>query len=386
MKILRRLPPFETLLVVAAVVLLGILATLRQSAQETRRDAYSSYDAGPAGYRAWYEVLVREGVRVERFERLPAFLDAGTGTLIWAAPPAAAGNAPALNAADARALADWVRDGGSLVLLGPAGAISAGLKLPVDRAARPVRDARFAATLRAQGIDAVAWAAAPPRYASRRSDEMLARDRTGVLALRYRLGRGTIVAVVDASPVTNARLGLLDGGRFAFGLARPARPATRVAFAEAMHGYYVPEHWWQIVPLPFALGVLGAAFVLLVAFAGSAVRLGPPIVPPSLREPTSFEFLDSVAGLLERGRGAKAAVADAVRSTKRVVAGAVGLPDDAPNQALAARIETPALRADFTALVAFERLPAPDDSTVLRAVVLAQRLRKEYASHAGSRR
>jgi hypothetical protein len=235
-------------------------------------------------------------------------------------------------------------------------------------------------------VTRIVWSAAPRRYAAKRGATVLASDAFGALALRYNYGRGQVTAIVDESPFTNSRLALPDNARFAYAIAQPARAGGAVAFNEAIHGFIVPEHWWEIVPRPFLIGVICAAFALLLAFAGASVRLGPPIVPPALRDPTSLEFVDSVAGLLERGRGARQAVIDAVRSTKRMLALAVGVPDDAPNETIAARIDSSELRSAFTALALLERPLDPDDATLLRAATLAQRLRKEYSPHAGSRR
>ena len=388
MKLLRRLPPLETALVVVAVVVLSAVGVARQAAQSPNVESYSSYDVASGGYRAWYEMLEREGLHVERFERLPAFLDAGLDTLIWSDPLPGDPRTSGTTAVDVRALEDWVKAGGRLVYLGfDDGAAKTGvLRLPATAGVtRTVRALSFSPALRGAGVTRLAWPASR-RFAGTRGSSELVADRFGRLAVRYAYGHGQVTAIVERGIFSNARLGAPDNARFAYVLAQPGRPGGRVAFDEAVHGFLVPEHWWEIVPRPFLIGVLCAVLALLVAFAGAAVRLGPPIVPPRLREPTSLEFLDSVAGLLDRGHGGRQAVADAVRSTKRTVAGALGLPDDAPNESLAARIESPALRADFRALVAFEHPLDPEPATLLRAATLAQRLRKEYAPYAGSRR
>jgi hypothetical protein len=318
---------------------------------------------------------------------------------------------------DVRALDAWVKAGGHLLYVGydDVAATQGLLKLPattgkahgvratahgvraaahgirvtahgVRAAALGVGVTALGAALRAAGVTRIVWSAAPRRYAAKRGATVLASDAFGALALRYNYGRGQVTAIVDESPFTNSRLALPDNARFAYAIAQPARAGGAVAFNEAIHGFIVPEHWWEIVPRPFLIGVICAAFALLLAFAGASVRLGPPIVPPALRDPTSLEFVDSVAGLLERGRGARQAVIDAVRSTKRMLALAVGVPDDAPNETIAARIDSSELRSAFTALALLERPLDPDDATLLRAATLAQRLRKEYSPHAGSRR
>ena len=387
---LRRLPKLETTVVLLAVVALSAIDVAKQSAQQAVNvDTYSSYDAASGGYRAWYEVLQREGVRLERFERPLGFLDSRIDTLVWAEPSPGAASAGGASQGEIGALEAWVKAGGNLVYLGFDDAAAKGgtLKLPETTGeTRRVVTYTLARQLGDAGVTRVGWSADARRYKSKRGALILAADRSGALALRYSYGKGRITAVVDETPLRNANLTAPDNARFAYFLTQPARADGLVAFDEAAHGHLIPEHWWEIVPRPFSIGVICAALALLLAFAGASIRLGPPIVPPRQRDPTSIEFVDSVAGLLERGGGSRQAVTDAVRSTKRAIARALGLADDVPNDVLAARIDSPALRADFLALTAFERPQAPADDVLLRAAVLAQRLRKEFTTHAGSRR
>jgi len=91
-------------------------------------------------------------------------------------------------------------------------------------------------------------AISPLRWRAQPFARALAYDRAGPLVLAYALGRGSVAGVVDASWFANRNLAHDDRARLAYALARPLRPGGRVAFAEGLHGYLTPEHWWSILP------------------------------------------------------------------------------------------------------------------------------------------
>lgn len=378
---LRRLPPFETAFVAVAVVALGFAGLLFRAPQQAPPDSRSAADSAPGGVRAWYEMLQREGVRVTEFERPAAFLDASIDTLVVT-------DAGLLPNGELPALQAWVSAGRRLVIFGRYGDdVRKRLELPAyAKGEHAVTNVALARAWSTAGVTSAAWSKTAPRFAAKRGAVPLAYDRAGALVVRYSLGRGTVVAFADAAPFANDALGKADDARLAYAVALPARRGGVVAFDEAIHGHVVALHWWEIVPRPFLVGVLFAALAVLLAFAGAAIRLGPPIVPPRLREPTSREFLDSLAGLLQRGGGGRQALTDAVRSTKRVVAIALGLPEDVPNDVLAARLESAGARAAFLEMTALAAPAAAGEPALLRTVLLAQHLRKDFAPHAGSRR
>jgi hypothetical protein len=382
---LRRLPLVEIVLVVAAAIVLTWLGLLRQQSEEAQKpllDSYSSYDAHSGGYRAWYELLQREGVRVERFEERPPFLERGLDTLVWAEPLPFDPRQTENSSADISALEDWVKAGGRLLYLGhdDAAAKKQLLKLPFSTNVKRKSGALIAPGLRALGVERFSPVTAL-RWKARPSLSVLFADAAGALVVRYSYGKGEIVASIDETPFSNGRLARADHARLAYALARPRVGAGRVAFDEAAHGFMVPEHWWSVMPRPLVIAIVVACFALLIAFTGAAIRLGPPLVPPKRSGATSGEFIDSLAALLERGRAVHKALEDALRSTTRVVAVALGLPDDTPATELAARIERPDLRAAYQGLVAAASAARPDNVILVRGIALAQLLRKEFISH-----
>ena len=122
----RDFPWTEVIVLVVAGAVMLLVAYLnfrREAAHAPRYDTFSSYDAHSGGYRAWYELLAREGARVERFERRPAFLDDSVGTLI-AAPNMTeyllrsqntGDTTGAPQSIDFEAMRAWVKRGGHLI-------------------------------------------------------------------------------------------------------------------------------------------------------------------------------------------------------------------------------------------------------------------------------
>ena len=125
MKQRRAFPWVEAIVAFIAIVAIATAAYLEQLRQTAASafDTRSSYDAASGGYRAWFELLQREGVRVERFERRPAFLDGSIDVYVIAnetlgnyIATSQVEEAPDYyNDGDWFALAKWVKAGGHLV-------------------------------------------------------------------------------------------------------------------------------------------------------------------------------------------------------------------------------------------------------------------------------
>ena len=67
---------------VLAFAAIAVVGALRGERGAQAPATYSTYDAEPGGYRAWYELLQLEGIGATRFDERAAFLDAGIGTVI----------------------------------------------------------------------------------------------------------------------------------------------------------------------------------------------------------------------------------------------------------------------------------------------------------------
>jgi hypothetical protein len=390
LRVARRLPPLESAVVaIALAVLVGLsIAQQRPARNEQQLDSYSSYDYASGGYRAYYEMLTREGFSLERFERRPEELDDGVDTLVYAAPLSFGAIRLPESSGELQALADWVRAGGRLLYLGDAGNGAAeGLNVPATEPAHSVSlAARIAPRLRAYGVASLGPASGLRWRAERRPDaRRLVVDGGGALAIAYRLGRGSVTAVSDETLFSNAGISRYDRARLAYALALPRRPGGVVAFDEAIHGHLIPDRWWSIVPRPFLIALGFAACALVVAVAGAAARLGPPLIPQPVTDRSSADFIAGLANLFERAGARHKMLRDAQRSAARAVARSSGLGDEASSAVLAAAIERPELRADFFELLAAAEDPRPGARELVRGIALAQRLRKEYVTHVAAR-
>lgn len=382
---LRRVPPLETaVLIVALCVLVTLAVAGRRSQTSVPLDSYSSYDAASGGYRAFAELLAREGLRVDRFEQVPAFLGPDVDTLVWAEPLAFDPRAGATSRADIAALESWVRAGGRLLYVGfdDAAAARGVLALPRTRLPAARRGAAFIApSLARAGVTRLDVSAARRYRRGRGGERVLFDDGRGPVAVAYRFGRGTVTAVVDEKLFANGGLARGDAARFALALASPGRRGGDVSFDEAVHGHAVPERWWQIVPRPFAIALALAVLALLVAFTGAAIRLGPPLPSEAREDRTTADFIDALGSLFARGKAVRYVLASATRSTARTIARALHVREEASDDEIAAQIPDDASRSAFATLLAISRDGYPDDKNLLRGIVLAQRLRKEYAAH-----
>jgi len=393
---LRRLPPLETTIVVIAIALLVALSTYGHHNQPTPAlDSFSSYDVASGGYRAYYELLAREGVHVDRFEQHPAFLDGSIDTLVWARPLAFDPGATAATGADLATLATWVRSGGRLLYftsVAPPPAEVKALALPAtahprSRTAGAFIGPEFAAVgvRRLTASTSLSWIVTQRGSAQRRALRVLLDDGRAAVIVSYALRRGTVTAVLDEGAFTNARISNGDTARLAVALTRPRRSGAYVSFDEALHGFITAQHWWQIVPRLFlvALGLMG--LTLLVGLAGAGIRLGPPLDIKGATERSSSDFIDGLAALLQRGGAYGHTLVAATTSTTRIIAQALGLPEDSAPERVLVALEPGAERSAYEALLQTGARRACNERSFVHGIALAARLRKEYAAHGRSR-
>ena len=372
--------------IVAAVAVAALVAVslLGDHGEKPAAATRSSADYSFGGYRAWYELLAREGVRVEPFRRHhDALAQSGIDTLIVAFP------APPLptdwDAAERDALRAWVRGGGRMIDIGltpPAGKDDAkGEKVMLDERRADNGSlsgafARWVAALPARGTERLVPL---PKV---RDVATLLRDRAGPLVVRYRYGRGEVIGVASAEPFENRALARGDAARLAYLVGRPGRSGGVVAFDEAVRGDVVEKPWYRALTAAelVALALAGLAGLLWLLYGivplGPAVRLRPP------REPTSQEFVDAVAALYERARArdhaAEALLRDARRSLERA-------PRTAENKALAERVRFAEMEpltddAGLVAVAQLARTARENDTTMVMDRAPSTRARRGLPS------
>lgn len=324
---MRRISVLDILPAFIGIVLLALFGMMSDRPKAQNIDTYSSYDARSGGYRAWYELLEREGVPVTRFERHWAFLDSSLKTLIVAFPlPFSPLHGASIARTDRAALTAWVAEGGTLIALGTF---------------TPTPDSPFAEIrYRALSPDALRAMGVQPRAGK------------FPVVLRGRYLRGAILRIDDQTLFDNENIARADNARLAYALGSLPR-AGAVAFDETLHGYLIPEHWWLIAPQRLLVALAIAGIVVLIALGGAAIRLGPPISSPSRREPTSWEYVHAVASLYARTGARRKVLHLALNSAKRSASSG----------------------AELTELEDLAALPAPDERALVRGVALAHRLR-----------
>lgn len=373
----------QTLVAGAVLAVLALVSIVTARTAPAPAAAYDSADFGPDGYRAWAELLAREGTPTGRFRLRPIELDAATDTLVSAQPPASAAADPeARTAADIAALAAWVRRGGHLVYAGRNARLAAAerrlLELPQavpDVGARggfTGTAAPIVRSLDALGRDRMRLAQSAGR--------VVLADGSGVIAVRYPFGHGSIVAMSDAAPFANANIGRADNARLAYVLGVPGRSGGLVAFDDGLHGALVDRPWYRALPLPVrvSLAIGGLAFV--VGLIGSALGTGTPMRLEPPREPSSAEFIDALAALYERTGARAAARAVLAHDAFARAARASGAAADSSPEALAAALSGRVGGADLRRLADdLERVPLTDRE-LLASAQLAYSVRKEWTN------
>lgn len=377
--VLRALARPETAVLALALVVLVALGIARDRADHppSAIDTYSTYDTATGGYRAAYELLERVGLRVDRFERRPFFLDRSIATLVYVDPLAADPHQETPTPADIAALEAWVRAGGTLLYVGDDDVAAARGVLHLPRVIgrrTPARAPVIAGSLRAAGVARLS-SSARRRFAPNRA-EVLVDDGAGALVVTNRYGLGRVTAVVDRTLFANAGIATGDRARLFVALAGRARGV--VAFDEMAHGYTTPEHWWTVVPRPFVVAVALGCVALIVAGVGAAIRLGPPLVPPRRDDRSSTEFIDALATLYERKAVARETLHEVAEMTSASLGRALGLAPEASNDAIARALGTGSARAAYDDLLALAANARVSDSDLVRGAALAHGLRKDH--------
>lgn len=372
---------WDTATGVVALLVLALIAVMRaQHAPQPEVSTPSSYDYGRSGYAAVYELLRREGVTVSRFERAHALLSRSTTTLVIAQTSLdlLAGQS-GLEKNDVVAVKEWVAAGGRLIVLSPpyGDAGDTLLGIPASRTVDPASPvaAPFARLPLAAGVRAVAgnFSAQFDDAAAPKAIPLLATGR-GLVAIEYRLGKGTVVVFTDASVFSNARLPQADNARLALNLLG----SGGVAFDETAHGYIRSASLWSALPRSAHVAVYIAGAAILLALIGNLVRFAPPIPLTQADERDSSAYITSMAHLLARARASRTALRDAADGALRSVRRSLGISDRATIRPSLARVEQPELRKQILELDRLRDLENPTEADLIRAGSLCVQLRAAF--------
>lgn len=356
------------LLLLAIALLVVVALALARPQQTTPLSTYSSYDTGPNGYRALYEVMRREGARERRFEEELGRMHDVSGTLvISSSDPERFASRPSgvVDAADGARLAAFVRAGGRLVVLGDALAF-AGARAPMlpptheigaattalpgtseplsDGVRRVTSNFTTAFTLRGHGVHTLLAVRGHP------------------VAIAYAAGRGEVIAMTSPGLFGNAVLARAQNARFAYDVLSGH---GTVFFDERVHGYTAGPSMWMVLPQSVRDAVWIAAAIVLLAVFGGLFRSAPPMAlePPRPRETSAY--IASMAALLRRTHAGSAAI-------DRFAHDAALLARARPSLAGSGKVA-----AQLARLNELRDLPHPSDAALLDAARLNLQLRKE---------
>ncbi|HEY4440499.1 MAG TPA: DUF4350 domain-containing protein [Candidatus Elarobacter sp.] len=355
----------DTLVAAAAVALIAIVAVLTAKPAEAPKYAtHDSTDFSFGGYRAWYELLRREGVRVARFSRHHDTLpDARIDTLVMSFPEPPGPSYWDQSERDAVQL--WIRGGGRLIDVGLTPSTGRHEDLSHESVlAKEVTPSNGPLSGPWVSLISRLYRRGPYRIVPQKGHrvDVLLRDRAGVLVARYRVGAGDVVTIASGALFENRALESGDAARLAVLAAQPRHTGGVVAFDEAIRGDLQVKPWTSALDVPERVGLAVLAFAGLLWLAYGAFGLGPRVRLRAPREPTSREFLDAIAALYRRARAREhardALVAEARRNLER-------LPRTAPNLALGAQVTAAAEE------------PVPDDATLVSVARLARTAREE---------
>ena len=292
----------ELALVIASIAVLALLTYERTTIDQQQRPSFfSTYDTGPNGYQALYEVLRSAGVTVRRFERAIAYLDPSVKTLVitgYEGEP----NAPGFDKYGSELLRRFVTKGGRLVVIDAlfAGSqditpgVGTSVIAPYRGDAIPLaRNAYTQGVSRVRGsIDMVF------PFKDAHGIPLLAKAQ-GIVAVWYRLGRGEVVAITAPKLFGNAELRNADNVRFAYNVIAGNGV---VAFDEYAHGYSENPTIWAVLPGPVRAAVWIVVGLALIALIGANVPFAPPYLPDPLDERDSSHYITAVAELMRRSR------------------------------------------------------------------------------------
>lgn len=327
--------------------------------------SYSTYDSGPNGYRALYNVMLAAGVPLQRFGHPLALLDRSVGTLVLSTSAGDPSPQP-LDRHDASALRRFIATGGHAVVLDDDFA-GTGDVVPGVGVSQPGQSSGALAIARNRYTAGVRRVGAPIAavfpFALRHGVPLLA-NAHGLVAVAYPYGRGEVVAMTAPELFGNAWLRNPDNAAFAYDLLAGHGP---VAFDEYVHGYNDDLGFWEVMPGPVRAALWIVIAIAVLGLIGANVPFAPPVALPGTSDRDSSAYLDAMAALMRRVRGARVLVARFADDAARRMRGR----------------DVPDARRALEELERLRALSRPSDAQLVRAAAIAYRTRREYGGSYG---
>jgi hypothetical protein len=279
----------------------------------------SIFSSAPEGLRVLYRYLDESGIDVrplQQFDELPR-----SGCI------AIVGDAPLqvdFTEAQLASLAEWVREGGAVVLVGNAGGtVAESLGLTAVSARGSIAElAPLVRTPLLEGVDRISVQkgrvlADDPRWV------VLAGDDAGAVLLAAAVDRGAVVWLADVSALTNEHVAEADNAGAALRIFAARQP---VWFDEYHQGFARGGSAFE------RLGPSGQAAVVLAALGvgllllSSSRRTGPPVPAPEEKQARTLTYIDSLAALHRRAGAHREALATLRDGLSRALARRYGSP------------------------------------------------------------
>ena len=322
--------------------------------------AGSVFSGAPDGSRLLFDYLTRLGAAPHILQTYDDLPPASTIVAIGPFPKH-------FTPAESVRLENWVDAGGRLVLVGSqvdeVGAPAAGSAS--DRGsssptyAAPIQPSPFA-----DGVDRIRVGrgrvlADGPEWVAH------FKDLRGQIVISRAVGRGEVVWLSDARPVTDAGIGDAANARFATLLVWRGRP---IYFDEYHHGYVSGGGVWDRLTDGGRVAVLFLALAGIVALGAVARRLGPPIAEVRRAGVRSTEWLGPLAELYRKAGARPEAISSLAEGLRRSLVRRYGtLPAGLARHTAAARALTLA-----DAVQASAKLPRTRFLTIARALTRAR--------------
>jgi hypothetical protein len=320
-------------LVALVVVMAGVSALIgdRQT-DETREEQAnpSTYNPKGTGSKGLYLWLQEIGLQVRRWERPLTGLPHEARVLLILGP-----RLP-LDEQELKALAEWVRKGGVLILADD----TMGRPVPGVWAGAP--SLAFGLRPRLGGRTATLRPAFASSYAERvetiqplgrvrfaRQDPEgwapLFADQTGDVMAFKRLGEGTLIAIADPSLFSNARLEIAGHARLVLNIMQRHADGGVVLVDEFHHGHGQRDGLLRYLKGNAAAWILAQAALAFLAFLlARGTRFGAPVPVQGDARASSLEYVGALGDLYRRAGARRLAVEALARSFRRKLTEALG--------------------------------------------------------------
>jgi hypothetical protein len=201
-------------------------------------------------------------------------------------------------ATELRAMEDFMRGGGRLVVAGQAPLVD---RLFSDAPTWNTKGGTLASPLpnlgEIPGLNEFALSGFGSLDPSPGDTPVLA-DKDLVVAVTRAVGRGSFWWLADSNPFHNDAIGRADAAVAVYTLVGPSQV---VVFDEYHHGYVEDGNLWQVLPPNWRTALLLAAVAGLIALVAYGRRFGPPHDYRRRLAPGREAYLEAVAGIMARG-------------------------------------------------------------------------------------